>query len=69
MREVTYDSSFGRTFVCEALKANARLIAAAPELLAACIEALYWMNCDSRGEEACAKQLDAAITKAEGRAE
>ena len=47
--------------------ANANLIAAAPDLLAACIEALYWMDVTSRGEEACAKQLAAAIAKAESK--
>lgn len=39
--------------------ANARLIAAAPELLAACIEALDWTLCTEVRE-----QLTAAIAKA-----
>jgi hypothetical protein len=48
--------------------ADAHLIAAAPELLEACIEALYWLDVSSRGEEECAKKLHAAIVKAEGKA-
>lgn len=47
-------------------EANARLIAAAPELLAACREALYWMGQESRGEENCVNLLRVAIAKAEG---
>jgi hypothetical protein len=49
-----------------AAQANARLIAAAPELLAACKEARHWITSESRGEEDCLKQLDAAIDTAEG---
>ena len=37
------------------------------ELLEASIQASYWMNCESRGEEDCVKQLDAAIARAEGK--
>lgn len=43
------------------------LIAAAPDLLTACREALHWMGQDSRGEEDCVNLLRAAIAKAEGR--
>lgn len=62
----------------EEQEANARLIAAAPELLAACREALKWQDEDEFGnavpDEFCTPayqafraQLRAAIAKAEGR--
>ncbi|MEN6507125.1 MAG: hypothetical protein ABFD92_21520 [Planctomycetaceae bacterium] len=47
-------------------EADARLRDAAPDLLAACREALYWLDPDSRGEEACVKMIIAAIAKATG---
>ena len=47
-------------------EANARLIAAAPELLAACLLVLGHLN-GSTGEVDAVAILDAAIAKAEGR--
>ena len=46
-------------------QANARLIAAAPDLLAACKAALVWF--DAAQDTAAAKQLRTAIAKAEAR--
>ena len=45
-REVLAPSQFGPAYVCQALKEDARLIAAAPDLLAACEVALR--NAESR---------------------
>ena len=74
-------TSYGNWYVCSLIdpdneehKANARLIAAAPELLAACkkaLEAIRWWEgehpcCNgSTGEQEAA--IRAAIAKAEGR--
>lgn len=50
--------------------ANARLIAAAPDLLAALKSVLNWIddNCETSGFDAIEAQADTAIAKAEGRA-
>lgn len=47
-------------------KANARLIAAAPELLEALMAVLRWIddNCETTGFEAVEAQADAALAKA-----
>lgn len=72
------DGQRGVAFVCGESDANARLIAAAPDLLAAC-EALCdrltgWMDETAaddddreRQDEAALDMADAAIAKAEGR--
>jgi hypothetical protein len=49
----------------EECEANARLIAAAPELLEACKEALK--NCDGRTQPTLTRKLSQAIAKAEGK--
>ena len=66
MQSGEYIAQHYDTIGCGTKKANAHLIAAAPELLEACIEALYWLDVSSRGEEECAKKLQAAIDRAEG---
>lgn len=49
-------------------EANARLIAAAPDLLAACIEALGMLpDCDNAHADVVMALIEAAIAKAEGR--
>ena len=52
-------------------RANAEFIARAcnchDELRAACVEALFWLDCTSPGEEACAMKLAAIIAKAESK--
>lgn len=48
------------------IEANARLIAAAPELLEACLEARGWFKNDGAAAKVRAK-LDASIAKAEGK--
>lgn len=35
--------------------------------VAACVEALFWLDCTSKGEEACAMKLAAIIAKAEAK--
>lgn len=46
-------------------KANARLIAAAPELLAACKMAREWLGSDMVATSKAQEQVDEAIAKAE----
>lgn len=69
LREVTYLSPFGRAYICEAEKANARLIAAAPELLEALHAMLDCPGIDDTNQEigeTFRTIVNAAIAKAEG---
>ena len=60
--------SFGRSD--ETNRANAWLVAAAPELLEACETALHELRirCGYKGQEAAYVELSAALAKATGRA-
>ena len=50
----------------EEMKANAKLIATAPELLEACVRALGQINGEGMRKERTIKQLEQAINKALG---
>lgn len=56
------------TKTVEEVQSNARLIAAAPELLAACKEGLLWIETPTRPWAATADLMRAAINKATGKA-
>ena len=68
----THDSSAYSSYTSvteDQVKANARLIAAAPELLEAlkaCLAELLVLHTDRPGTEECIQQAYAAIAKAEG---
>ena len=66
--DLTYESwrQFPSIDFQEMQKANARLIAASPDLLAACRAALEDCQSDDWAESGLGKQLQAAIAKAEG---
>jgi hypothetical protein len=58
---------YGGYLVAESIApSNRPLIAAAPDLLRACMMALAWMHVTAKGDTPIAKQLRAAIAKARG---
>jgi hypothetical protein len=68
--DLTHKEPIARTLFSELIgakehKANAHLIAAAPELYEACVQAL--MNAEDYGDECIAELLKEAIAKAEGK--
>jgi hypothetical protein len=73
-REVLTDAGeFAPSYVCQALEADARLIAAAPDLLAALATSRAWvaqyeaLPDHAQAARAMLNVIDAALTSAEGR--
>jgi len=56
-----------RSVATAASAANARLIAAAPEMLAALEDAKLWLDSDDAGDKVVVAKINAAITRAGGK--